>query len=165
VNLWTERSSEERGLLNPSFCAILLWNADIGHTGQSGGSLPFETAFLVLPIVLHKETREALPKSLATSLAVWLEMNPLFRSRIADRARMLQPFAKEAMLFGGLHGLLTLDGGAVKGNADWTKRIAKSLSGSSDEVRLCAKRADFIGKWFAKTGAAPVVMALIGVRP
>jgi hypothetical protein len=36
---------------------------------------------------------------------------------------------------------------------------------ASDEVRECAKRAEFVGKWLAQTGSAPTVLALLGVRP
>jgi hypothetical protein len=163
---WGARSSEERSLLNPSFCAVLLWHGARGHEGETGSSMfPFEMAFLLLPMVLHCETRESLPKSTTTSLAVWLEENPLARSRITDRAQMLVPFVKEALNFGGLHGIFVFANGTIAANADWRKRVKKSLHGCSDEVRLCAKRAEFVGKWFAKTGNAVTVMAIMGVRP
>jgi hypothetical protein len=128
-------------------------------------ALPFETAFLVLPMVLHRETRESLPKTVMTSLAVWLDEKSLARSRIADRSQMLVPFTKEALSFGGLHGLLLLKTGVVEANLDWKKKVTASLKACSDEVRTCAKRAEFVGKWFAKTGGVATVMALIGVRP
>ena len=62
---WSKRTREEHGLLNPSFCSILIWHAAFGHiTGSAiSASLAFEEAFLVLPIVLHEETRRVLPKT------------------------------------------------------------------------------------------------------
>lgn len=165
MRAWAHRAPEEKALLNPSFCSLLIWNSAMGHAEQAQTPLPFEASFLVLPMVLHQETREALPKSLATSLAVWLEMNPLSRSRITDRSRMLVPFTKEALTFGGSHGLFRLAEGAIRADTAWAKKVAKTLSTSSEEVRLCAKKADFVGKWFAKTGSASAVLALIGVRP
>ena len=83
---WAERSREERALLNPGFCAQLLWCAARSCV-RDGGGLSFEEAFLVLPFVLHRGTREALPRGTRTSLAVWLDANPLARGRIATRAR------------------------------------------------------------------------------
>jgi len=162
---WLTRSPEERGLLNPSFCAVLLWQAAQGHMADSNAALPFEAAFLVLAMVLHRETRESLPRGVATSLAVWLQEKSLAPSRIADRSRALVSFTKEALNFGGLHGLLLLSPGVVRPNLDWEKKVTASIKASSDEVRFCAKRAEFVGRWFSRTGSAATVMALIGVRP
>lgn len=166
MTAWAARSSEERALLNPAFCAALLWHAARGHETTSGAAgMPFETSFLVLPIVLHAGTRGDLPKTLSTSLPVWLESYPLSRSRIADRARLLVPFTKEAMNFGGLHGLLRFAAGSLVANVDWKKLIQTNIKGATDEVRACMKRSEFIGRWFAATGNAATVMALLGVRP
>ncbi len=166
MSRWATRSLEERGLLNPSFCAVLIWHAARGHVAASGGiALPFETAFLVLPMVLHRETRESLPRLVKSSLAVWLDETPLARSRIADRARALVPFTKEALRFGGLYRLLGVSMSNVDANRDWGTKVASVLKECSDEVRLCAKRAEFVGKWFSATGSAATTLALIGVRP
>lgn len=162
---WGERAPEERALLVPSLSAVLLWQAAVGHQAAINSGLPFDTAFLVLPIVLHRETRESLPKSVATSLAVWLDEHPLVRARMADRARVIVPYTKEAIMFGGTHGLLSITGYEVKANPDWKRKVVSGLKGTSDEVRACAKRAEFVGRWFAKAGSSRTVMALLGVRP
>jgi len=72
---------------------------------------------------------------------------------------------KEALTFGGLYDLLRFSNCGVQANADWKKKVSKTLADSSDEVRNCAKRAEFVGKWLAKAGDASTVMALMGVRP
>jgi len=162
---WTQRSREERALLNPGFCANLLWHAARGYAGASDSALSFEESFLVLPLVLHRETREALPRDTRTSLAAWIEDNPLARGRIASRAPLLVSFTKEGLTFGGVHGFILLDGGRLYAKTTWKIAVNRALRESSDEVRGCAKRADFVGKWFAQTGSAPTVLALIGVRP
>lgn len=165
MTVWSDRSHEERALLNPGFCANLLWHAAGGYAGDGDGALSFEESFMVLPFVLHRETREALPRTSRTSLAVWLDENPLARGRIASRAQMLVPFTKEALTFGGVHGFFKLDGGRLRAEATWQRAVNRTLTESSEEVRDCAKRAAFIGKWFALTGNAATVLALIGVRP
>lgn len=161
----TFRSPEERALLNPSFCSCLLWQAAVGYESTAQSSLPFDLAFLVLPIVLHRQTRESLPRATRTSLAVWIDDQPLAGAHIADRARMLVPFTKEAMTFGGLHGLLDLTGVAVRANALWRKRIVSDLNNSTGEVRECATRAEFLGKWLASSGSPGTAMTILGVRP
>ena len=165
MSQWTSRPAEERALLNPSFCSCLLWQASVGYESIAHTPLPFDISFLVLPTVLHRETRESLPKVVRTSLAAWINDNPLARSHIADRARTLVPFTKEAMMYGGLHGLLVLQGGAIAANLEWKRRIAADLSDSTDEVRSCAQRAEFVGKWLASSGSSGTVMAILGVRP
>ena len=160
-----ERSHEERTLLNPGYCANLLWHATRAHASFDGTSLAFEETFLVLPLVLHRRTREALPRDTRTSLATWLEGDALSRGRIASRAQLLAEFTKEALLFGGVHGFLSISAGQVVGVDAWRKVVRKSLRGSSDEVRETANRAEFVGRWFAHAGPAATVLALIGVRP
>jgi len=168
MNAWKERNKEEQRLLNPSFCATLLWNAATGFAVEKshyGPLMPIEEAFLVLAMVLHKETRDILPRSPATSLAVWATENPLARATVADRARVLVPFTKEALLFGGLHGLLEFPPHSVAANPEWRVKISRTLNQTSDEVRFCSKRAAFLGRWFALSGNAETVMSVIGVRP
>ncbi|MDA8118630.1 MAG: DUF6521 family protein [Gammaproteobacteria bacterium] len=165
MTAWADRSHEERALLNPGFCANLLWQAASGYSTGVEGALSFEESFLVLPFVLHRETREALPRSSRTSLAVWIDENPLARGRVANHARLLVSFTKEALMFGGVHGLIRLDEGRVWAQTTWRRAVNRTLTKSSDEVKACAKRAAFIGKWFAQAGSAATVCALIGVRP
>lgn len=162
---WADRSQEERALLNPGFCANLLWHAANGYARDSDNALSFEESFLVLPFVLHRPTRETLPRSIRTSLAVWLDENPLARGRVASRACVLVPFTKEALMFGAVHGLIRLDKGSVWAVAAWKRSVNRTLTEASDEVKGCAKRATFIGNWFARAGSAATVLALIGVRP
>jgi len=69
MTTWSRRSHEERALLNPGFCANLLWQAARGCAAVGNGALSFEESFLVLPFVLHRETREMLPRDTRTS---WL---------------------------------------------------------------------------------------------
>ncbi len=162
---WTSRAPEERALLNPSFFSLLFWHAASGHNAEGGAGLPFATSFLVLPLVLHRETRESLPKMVTTSLPVWLDENSLVRARLAERSRMLVPFTKEALIFGGVRGFLTISADAVSAEQSWKRKVTTELGRSSDEVRACAKKADFLGRWFARAGSPTTVMALMGVRP
>lgn len=165
MTLWADRSHEERALLNPSFCATLLWHAARGHGAEGNVALSFEESFLVLPFVLHRGTRESLPRSSRTSLAAWLDEYPLAQGRVANRARLLAPFTKEALMFGGAHGLIRLNSGRLHADPGWQRVVSRVLKLSSDEVKGCANRAAFIGKWFAQTGSAATVLALTGVRP
>jgi Family of unknown function (DUF6521) len=165
MSSWAIRPAEERSLLNPAFCSCLLWQAASGYESIANKPLPMDVAFLILPVVLHAETRELLPKTVRTSLTVWLNENPLSRSRIADSAQTLLPFTKDALIFGGMHKLIDLKGTEITPNIGWKKRLEADLVSSTDEVRACMKCAEFVGKWFARAGNPNTIMAIIGVRP
>ena len=161
---WKERTSEERALLNPAFCAQLLWHAARGHTAIGEG-LPFEESFLVLPFVLHGYTRSELPHDTRTSMAVWLARNPLARGKVVDRARLLVPFTREALVFGSVHQLIEISQGRVHPRPESAPRVSVVFAEASDDARDSAERAEFVGRWFAKAGNPATVLALLGVRP
>lgn len=162
---WNERSPEERGLLNPGFCSILLWKAMHGYHLGNEDRMSFEESFLILPIVLHRPTRELLPRSITTSLAVWLVNYPLARQGIAIRSRAASEVTREAIMFGGMHGCFRIEGGKLHETAKWGTAINKINRDGSFEVQECAKKAMFLGKWFKSTGSPSTVLALFGVRP
>lgn len=165
MTAWMERPIEERLLLNPAFCASLIWHfASVG--GEQGQrALTFAEAFLVLPTVLPKKSREALPRSTRTSLAVWIDENPSFQATLAVRAKAMTPFTKDALIFGGTRQLLQVTTEAIRANAEWKRRASATFRQSSEETQACVKRAAFLGAWFIETGAPSTVMALLGVRP
>jgi hypothetical protein len=167
MNRWDKRPPEEQRLLNPGFCSLLLWHSAYAHaeTDQQNTGISFEECFLILPMVLHRETRESLPTIVTVSLPVWLGRNPFASANIAARASSLVPFTKEALRFGGAHGALQFNRTIISANPDWKKRMAAGLRNTSGEVIECTKRAEFLGKWFAKTGTAETVFSLLGVQP
>jgi hypothetical protein len=144
---------------------MLLWQAAFGYTSERETAMPVELSFLVLPLVLHGETRESLPRQITTSLATWLSEHPLVLTRIGERACALRPFTREALIFGGSQGLLLLSVEGIRANAALKRRVAAGLRATSDEVRVCAKRSEFVGRWFERGGGTETVMALLGVRP
>lgn len=164
MSAWVGRSAEEKALLNPAFCTSLLW-----HFASSGGEgrreLTFAETYLVLPFVLPKNSREALPRNTRTSLAVWLDQNPLFHTAFAIRARAMTPFTQEALMFGGMRQVFLVSAEAVIANKEWKDRTNLAFRRSSPETQACLKKAAFLGSWFTEAGSASTVMALLGVRP
>lgn len=162
---WEVRSPEERSLLNPCFCANLLWHAANGYADEVNDFISLEESYLVLPFVLQKSIRESLPRTTRTSLAVWLQDSPLIRGRIGTRAEILVPYTKEALLFAGVRGFITFESGKLQANVNQRRSVNRVLRDSTDEVNACAKRSTFVGRWFAQTGGPTTVLALLGVRP
>jgi hypothetical protein len=163
---WPDRVIEEANLFNPAFCATLLVKAVEEFGKKAGRPFPFALTFLVLPIVLHRGTREALPGSTTTSLLPWLQDN---RQHLVDfpiRVRRLRAITQEAILFGIQHQTLALspDGGLTMG----AKRQAVTERRTplfTVEARGCVDRAGFMGRWFAAAGTTATIFASWGVAP
>lgn len=165
MSTWTDRPQEEVRLFNPGFLGLLAWSTASGHGSVTKAGAPFATFFLALPVVLHKPTREALPHTTRTSLAAWLGDNTRYRVGFAERARSLAPFIRESLLFGILHGLLSISEGGTFRPSDRPRGMASYLRNATAEVRDCARRAAFVGKWFGAAGEPSTVMTLWGVAP
>jgi hypothetical protein len=170
MTAWQDRSIEQRNLLNPAFCAVTVWHLARSYakearaigTGQT--ALPFELAFVGASLVLRGQTREQLPRTIASSLATWLHDHPLERSAVAKGVVVLRQTVREALLFGAQHQLLALDGRWIAASELQAKKIKTYLSASSTEVRDCMRQAEFVGRWLCKAGAPPTVLALLGVQ-
>lgn len=164
INSWPDQSREEQILFNPSFCSILLWQAARGYASIDDAGISFEEMFIVLPMTLHGQMRESLPRSVRTSMPVWIERNPLAPRQVGIRAQMMVPVTKRSIMFGGTHGLLSIDDGKVLGGSGWAQKIIGIKNESTAEVKSCIKQAEFLGKWFASTGNKSTVFALLGVQ-
>ena len=122
---WKKRPVEYANLLNPAFCSILLHNAVKGYQQEKNRGMPYPLLFLVLPIVLHRSTREALPKRIVTRLHIWLQERPEVRVGFGDRSRDLVLYTKEAITFGMQTKIISI---GKQGNLTIIKRNLKSIS-------------------------------------
>lgn len=165
---WDTRAHEELALFGPSFCAILLWQTASNFTGEARHAPPLETEllYLTLPLVLHGETRRSLPRNTRTSLASWVSNHPLLCLLLAERARVLVPFTREAIVFAGRYSLLAWgQDGKVRARPELKRKILAYAEGSTLEVQECIKKASLLGKWFQRAGDASTIMTTLGVQP
>src|SRR5262245_31843235 len=107
---WERRPIEEANLLNPAFCSLLIARSVEGYVETADRGLPFPISFIVLPILLHQDTRRSLPRSVATTMLGWIETNQTQLVGFADRVRRVRPYTQEALHFGLLHSVLALNG-------------------------------------------------------
>ncbi len=165
MTIWSARPKEEAYLLNPAFCATILSMAVREYTSLRPEAMPFPLTFLVLPVVLHKRTRDVLPPSVRTSMAAWFQENAEARVGFCERTVSLKPYTREALQFGISRDWLAFrDGGHLLSGITGAQSN-RTLSVLVAEARECALRARFVGKWFASTGSSLTVLAFWGLRP
>ncbi|WP_295434279.1 three component ABC system middle component [uncultured Thiodictyon sp.] len=161
---WSQRPVEEARLLNPAFLAVLTWACARGYGEDDGNGVPFPLLFVALPVVLHKATRQDLPRTVSTPLAAWLADRPEVQVRFAERALALVPLVKEGILFGTNGQLLQMSSPRILA-ASRPRAMTGFLKEATAEVAECVKKTEFVGKWFAHSGEYSTVMALWGMTP
>lgn len=159
---WSERPTEVAHLFNPAFCATVLAYAARGFSAERAAGLPWLLTFIVLPLVLHRSTREVSPTTKRTKLHTWIERNPSIRVGFAERARSMVPHVREAIMFGTSARLLICDpsGNVFPGPA----LPKKEIKTNSVEVQECVRRARTLGAVLANGGAEHTVLAMLGVQ-
>lgn len=171
MTAWHDRTIEERNLLNPAFCTVILWFLAKGYRTEadalveSQSQLPLALAFVGSSFVLRGQTRRKLPTTIRTSLPSWVCEHPLDRSAVARGVEVLRPYVREAIMFGTQSGLLGLTGAAVTADGNAQRRINKYVRQSTLEVQECASRAEFVGRWLMKCGTPSTVLSLLGMQP
>lgn len=164
---WRDQPAEQARLFNPAFLGALVFSAAAGYqkNAPDNAGLPFPLAFLTLPIVLHKSTRDALPRTTRTALPAWVSVNAHAQVGFASRASVFVPLVKDAIAVACHGGLIELDGSRLRAlpKLRSVEKFANEVK--STEVSDCLKKANFLGKWFAGSGDYQTIMALWGVRP
>jgi len=165
MTVWTERPREEAYLLNPAFCCLGISAAVVGYQNVASRGLPLALAHIVLPISLHKPTRELLPRDRRTSLPLWIQDNASVRVLFHERLLSLKSFTNEAIIFGCRKGWFSLRDDASLVTDRTEASIRRAYQALGDEPKDCAIKAIFIGKWLASAGSPATVMALWGIQP
>lgn len=159
---WDQRPFEVRNLFNPAFCGLVLFRALQGYEEENPDGMPFSLALLVLPLCLHKNSREVFADSPRSYLLKIVENNPQLLVGFATRTGDLMPFSLEAF------GLL-MERGCFFVSADGrlktvSDKMRKSVTGTSESIS-CQRVARIIGKEFARIADRVTVYTTLGIRP
>ena len=161
---WALRSAEEARIFNPAFCSELISRTvdEYHRTGKT--PLSYMAAFLVLPLTLHKPTREVLPRRANTAFAGWVAEQAPLLVELPERTKRLQPISREALLFALRYELLSLDGAGLLPGANAFPRNVQ-LKVTTDEVTAVRSASALLGRWFARQGAQISVLRGLGITP
>jgi hypothetical protein len=163
MRVWNDRPPEIAHLFNPAFCALLIREGVLGFMDVSPGGMPYPLVFLLLPIVLHKVTRESLPGTVATKMHPWIQQHQEARVGFSERCAAVAAYTREAILFAANGELLTFSPeGALQAPR---LRLRRPPWPTDSESWACRQQARFVGRWLASAGDNATVFAMWGVRP
>ena len=159
---WDERPVEIRNLFNPAFCGLVLMRALCGYEEEDQRGMPFSLVLLVLPLCLHKRSREILQAGNRSYLLKLITTSPELLVGFPQRTTDLLPYTFEALGLLMQMGLFRVDDqGRLKALPD---NMRKSVTGSAETVS-CQRVARFVGKEFARVGDRSTLYMTMGVRP
>lgn len=148
-------------MLNPALTSLLLSAAAYGHKRVSDQGMPFEYSFLIIPMCLHRGTREQLPANTNSHITKWIADRPIVQAGFPGRARSLTPYVLEGLRYGLTVGqLLMEDDGRLLGSS----RRTDSLEGNPELAEL-VRAAALVGRWLSKAERPVTIFALFGVTP
>jgi hypothetical protein len=161
----SEISLENRRLLNPAFAGLVLIRAINGFFREAKIGFPYIYSYLILPLVLHPETRERLPQAIVTRLPSWAERNSELTALLPRRVADLAPATREALFLATTTGLITL-GKSAELMSTVTEKVLTGFekNSSSGEVGACLHKANFVGRWLATSGTSATVLTVLGVQ-
>ncbi len=173
---WANRPPEIAALLNPAFCAFLASAGLKEYTKNVNEGAPYAFPFVMLPLILHKPTRQIFPRSSRTTFSAWIVNTDTAIAKIgfAERAKNMVPYVKEALAFAMQHdSIYVTEAGRLKvSNSPWKSFLKLSLKSSlkpfpngTPETHECVRVAFMCGKWLSMVGDFKTVMALLGVKP
>ncbi|WP_243700292.1 three component ABC system middle component [Paracoccus versutus] len=123
--------------------------------------MPFSLSLLVLPLCLHRETREVVRTKKKSYFLKIAAEHPEFQIGLARRCTDILPFTFEGLGLLMQSGVLTVE---AAGRLQIGAGIRKTLSGTHESLE-CQRTAAFLGKEFARIGDRSTVYATLGVRP
>lgn len=163
IPAWENRPITVANLLNPAFCGEIIRVMVKAYKSETNQALPFELTFLVLPLVLHKQSRDSLPSMTSKNFYEWLEENTMTKIYLVNKIKNLVPYTREAILFLIYHESININ---RDGELDFVPYRKSSLNYLNDEeIKIIYKKAQMLGKWLGKAGDTKTIYASIGIKP
>lgn len=159
---WDQRPIEIRNLFNPAFCGLVLIRSLVGFEEEDQRGMPFSLSLLILPLSLHKHTREVLLNRNRSYFLKILADHPNLAIDFGIRATNLLPFTFEALgLLMQLGTFTASTDGRLKAVPDG---VRKTVTGTSESV-ACQRVARYLGKEFGRIADRATIYSTLGIRP
>lgn len=156
---WSERPFLVAAMFNPALVASVLCESTGAYRGRSSTGMPWVLSFVIIPLALHRSTRQALPATTHAHLTSWLTQQPLLRAGFPARAQSLVAPVREGLRFALRHGVMELQDDLLVVR----KRLA-TVDPQHEELQDVLRAARLLGRWLARSDT-PSVFAALGVTP
>lgn len=155
------KSIEVQRLLNPAFCGQVILHFLKKYQQYSESGTPYPLVFLILPIILHAETRTKIPSVSKSKFHSWLMQNQSILIDLPERIKQLVPITKQSILLLSYYDSIQFSNGQIM-----IKKFNPKTS-SSDwlDIQDCFKKSENLGKWLVKAGTITTIYSLLGVKP
>lgn len=165
---WKNRTPEVANLINPSFCALLIYLVIFEHQQKKKLELvpsgfPFPLIYLILPITLRKQIREKVTSR--TNMLTWLQNNPSVLIGFSNRAKSLVSFTNDAIHFLLSHKKCVIKNGEIFIEDFISKSKITKYAQIDPEIKDCINKSKAIGRWFYNINSMENIYAAWGVRP
>lgn len=159
---WDRRPNEIRALFNPAFCGLNLLSAIESYEKLEDAGIPFSQTLLVLPLSLHKNSREVLLSRPRTRMLQVVESFPELLVGLPERTRNMLPFTLEGLGLLWEYGCIDV---TESGHIKRKKRRLKTSTIITDETQACMKCAALLGRHFALVSDSSTIYTSLGIRP
>lgn len=159
---WENRPFEIRNLFNPAFCGLLLLRSFKGYEEVDKTGMPFSLSLLVLPLCLHKTTRELFSSNSKRYLLKMISENPEILVDFAERTNKLIPYTFEGLGLAMYKGSFKV---SESGCFQMNKRGVKSKINGSEESQTCQRVARNLGRKFAQINDPVTIYTTLGIKP
>ncbi|MBL4746985.1 MAG: hypothetical protein JKY08_11555 [Flavobacteriaceae bacterium] len=156
------RSDEINNLLNPAFCGAVYVAMVDGYNSKSESNIPIYLPYVLMPIILHKDSRNTIPSTAITKFHSWIQSKEQVKIGLHKRVKSLEPFISEAMLFLSGQGLLMIDDlGAIELTS---KTKINKIIKNSESISEYIRKAKTLGTICGNTHSDSTILALLGLQ-
>lgn len=160
---WDDRNTIVAHLFNPAFCGEIIRVTAFSYNRHTNKQFPFAFSYLVLPILLHKDTRNKMPRSVRTYFFAWIGENDALFFDFEKRTRSMVKYTKEALSFLIAYKKIELsERGEILTTSERPKLINRD---NYEEYNEIIKKAEMLGKWLATTSDVKSIYSFLRITP
>lgn len=159
------------GMLNAGFCAVIIaaMTEGAGSTRKNGpgrSGLPWISAYLLVPLALHRRTSASIKTSRHKGLVEFMSAHPELTIDLDRRIANIAPHVRAGLAMARLRNSIQVDDDlrtlvATGGSGDRMRRLRELLDDEDyDRIGVSAR----LGEWAVQTSIQQICGALL-VRP
>ncbi|MFC3444082.1 three component ABC system middle component [Sphingobium rhizovicinum] len=149
---------------NPAIGAYLIWNFTLGYQEDGPDAVPVLLAFLLLPMLLHRQTFEAVASTRKTSgLTLFAAKFDREREALVElhsRARLLRPLTLQSIGVASTSRLIRIDHGSALMRGYPLDLLEVKKPAIPERLKGFPAAADKVGYWFSKLGLPQIASTL-----